>query len=339
MDEVYTPINTKSSAPSSSSNKTLRLPSEAFLATPSESGISSMGSLSPYGTPTPMTTSTPGSALSALQESYDMRCGDRIAIGGYGFIYTARCRDSGQTVVVKHVIKPPYEGRFTDTPKCDVEAELLHKCKNLGLNNIKSCSGGVTTIFDAYSDIDSLYMVCKYEGNDLQRIIESTYCGGEDSTSSPSTLDWYTIRDSVLGTLTALHHCGILHNDIRPENITYYTDQDFNNRSTTAKSTNPTVKLIDFGLSTTCHCPAHCKLLSHSHEYANATNGIRQSAIRQAWLNCTDDEFKLCSEIECTNAIEMIEDLSGIDNDEAEWVGDATEDVAAIFTPSVTHSL
>ncbi|KAF4676088.1 NUAK SNF1-like kinase 1 [Perkinsus chesapeaki] len=261
---------------------------------------------------TPRLTYVPGSALSALQESYDMRCGDRIAIGGYGFIYTARCRDSGQTVVVKHVIKPPYEGRFTDTPKCDVEAELLHKCKNLGLNNIKSCSGGVTTIFDTYSDIDSLYMVCKYEGNDLQRIIESTYCGGEDSTSSPSPLDWYTIRDSVLGTLTALHHCGILHNDIRPENITYYTDQDFNNRSTTAKPTNPTVKLIDFGLSTTCHCPAHCKLLSHSHEYANAPSDIQKNAIQQTWSSCTNSEFKRRCLIELMNASTQLSSLEAL---------------------------
>lgn len=312
--------DSSSESSTESSPHSLSLPPEAFAVT--FAADADMSSLSPSSALSSSTTtpamSTPGSALSSLQRDYDMRCGDRIAVGGFGTVYTARCRRSGETVVVKNVTKPPYEGRFSLTPKCDNEAQLLQKCRCLGLDDIKSCGGGVATVLDAYSDVDSFYMVCQHEGYDLQQIVAS----GNEIQREP--LNWSRIGQSLSTTLTVLHHCGILHNDIRPENVVCSCSP--------TSTTSPIVKLIDLGLASACSCAAHSELLSRASYYIDATDEVRGEAIRVAWEKCTNHEFQSRCEAELRAAREMLEGITEIFNTSE---GSAMN----VYTPTVIDNI
>lgn len=141
----------------------------------------------------------------------------RIGSGGMGDVFRARDSVLGRTVAIKMLpfelaVQPGFVERFR------AEAQAVAKISN----------AGVVQVHDWGQEGDSYYMVMEYvRGKNLRQILAS------HRRLSPKQAAQVT--GQVLGALDAAHEQGVVHRDVKPENVMV--------------STEGRVKVADFGIA------------------------------------------------------------------------------------------
>ncbi|MDB4931249.1 MAG: Serine/threonine protein kinase PrkC, regulator of stationary phase, partial [Myxococcaceae bacterium] len=142
--------------------------------------------------------------------------------GGMGAVFQAKHQVLGRVVAIK-VLKPDmatseqFAGRFLQEARS--AAELHHK--------------NIVEISDYGVDGDRPYMVMEYlKGESLDAYME------REGRLSPGRV--VAIMEPVLRALAMAHERGIIHRDIKPDNIFLQTDDD---------GGEPTPKVVDFGIA------------------------------------------------------------------------------------------
>jgi serine/threonine protein kinase len=150
---------------------------------------------------------------------------DLIGVGGMGRVYRAEQKALGRTVAVK-VIHPHLHGEEGAAARFITEARAASRLNHP--NVVSVIDFGRT----GASDGNLLYLVMEFlRGRDLSRVAYE-----EGPLSFPRIVD---ILKQTLGALDEAHHLGIIHRDVKPENIVLEPMRgggDF-------------VKVVDFGLA------------------------------------------------------------------------------------------
>jgi serine/threonine protein kinase len=148
--------------------------------------------------------------------------GGEIGRGAYGVVRVARELATGRKVAIK---------RISDVFKDQEHAK--HVVRELKLHRIlcKEAPGTVVALIEVLlprspSDFDHVYVVMEHMGCDLHIAIHTNTLTDEHCK--------YMLRQ-VLVSLERMHSCGVLHRDLKPQNI--LVDADC------------TVRLCDFGMS------------------------------------------------------------------------------------------
>lgn len=140
----------------------------------------------------------------------------KIASGGFGDTYKARHLLTGELVCVKHCsqVSPQHEEIFVRETKA--MWDLRHYSIPLVRNLIKLEDG-------------SLALVMSYiPGPTLDKIIE------KNGPLDAETVAW--IAERIINTLKYLHYSGVVHGDVKPQNVIVQPNRH-------------TIVLVDFGLS------------------------------------------------------------------------------------------
>ena len=147
------------------------------------------------------------------------RITDQIADGGFGTTYKAEHRETGCQVCIKHANNVSTH----DEELLINEARAVWDLRHWGI----PCMRDILRMPDG-----SVALVMSYvEGPTLAQILENPkYNSGLD----PEHVAWITER--LLNTLKYLHYSGIVHGDVKPQNIIIQPDDH-------------TAVLVDYGLS------------------------------------------------------------------------------------------
>lgn len=149
-----------------------------------------------------------------------------LARGGMGGVYLAAHHETGEQVALK-VLDPQFANHPDVVERLFAEQQLAACARHPGLVDIRAAriaSDGIP------------YLVMEYlDGETLGSAADNT------TLELPTIL---SIAAQVAAALTALHAAGIMHCDVKPENIFI-----------TGATTSPRVKLIDFGVSRFAHEP------------------------------------------------------------------------------------
>ena len=142
--------------------------------------------------------------------------------GGFGRVYLAETIGTGRQVAVK-VLKSADARDAAVT-----ESRFLRELKTIAQLHHPN----TITLFDYGTSAGQLYMVCEYvRGEDLSELLER-----QERLTEAETI--HVLRQ-VLGALGEAHAAGLLHRDIKPDNIrlTEYNGDPF------------VVKVLDFGIA------------------------------------------------------------------------------------------
>ncbi len=167
----------------------------------------------------------------------------RVAQGGFGVTYQAKHLEHGKLACIKHCseISPQAEEILKQ------ETKSIWDLAHYGIPNMK----------DLIKLADGSYALAMswVEGPTLQQAVETH--GKLDAES----VAW--ISERILNTLTYLHHHGVVHGDIKPQNIIVQEEQHL-------------AVLVDFGLATvkpssTTQSKGHTELFSPPEQIAGKT--------------------------------------------------------------------
>jgi eukaryotic-like serine/threonine-protein kinase len=157
-----------------------------------------------------------------------MRFGDYelvapLATGGMGGVYLANHSTSGERVALK-VLDPLFANH----------AEVVDRLYSERTISQRATHPGLVAIRDAARSTDGVpYLVMEYlDGRTLAKIV------------ADAPLDIVTIvglAAQIAGALAALHEAGVIHCDVKPENLFVLNERMW--------GTLPRVKVIDFGVS------------------------------------------------------------------------------------------
>eukprot|EP00928_Gymnodinium_smaydae_P026372 TRINITY_DN20741_c0_g1_i4.p1 TRINITY_DN20741_c0_g1~~TRINITY_DN20741_c0_g1_i4.p1 ORF type:complete len:544 (-),score=102.27 TRINITY_DN20741_c0_g1_i4:1606-3237(-) len=166
------------------------------------------------------------STSAQLNDVYDLEK-SVLGEGGFGSVRRATMRRSSGAPLVR-AVKTISKRRLTDESQARKEVAMLRR-----LDHPNVCQ-----VFESFEDDTMFHLVLEYiEGEDLFEFLRSHW-------ADRVPLMQETVVDIVHQSLQALCYChsqGVLHRDVKPENIMV-------ERQTNAKSV--FVRLIDFGLST-----------------------------------------------------------------------------------------
>ncbi|MEZ4250354.1 MAG: serine/threonine-protein kinase [Polyangiales bacterium] len=140
-----------------------------------------------------------------------------IGEGGHALVWRARHQRLGHAVAVKFLREPDdADRRARFLREAQVAAAIRHR--------------NVVEILDVGEEDDHVYMVMELlEGESL----------AEHLLRGPMTVaDTVRLTAAILGGLTAVHEAGIVHRDMKPENVLLVTDAD-----------GYYPKIVDFGIS------------------------------------------------------------------------------------------
>ncbi|GAA4216019.1 Stk1 family PASTA domain-containing Ser/Thr kinase [Actinocatenispora rupis] len=144
----------------------------------------------------------------------------RIARGGMATVYTAVDTRLERTVAIK-IIHPSYAGNATFRSRFDREAKTI-----AGLTH-----PNVVAVYDSGQHRNLPYLVMEYvPGRTLRDVL------GERGRLTPT--EAVAVAEPVLAALAAAHRAGLVHRDVKPENILI-----------DGPLTEPLVKVADFGLA------------------------------------------------------------------------------------------
>ncbi len=132
------------------------------------------------------------------QEQYTL--GNELGRGMFATVYEAVCSRTGRHVAVKVMDK-----RTTPKDLCERELRIL---EHVSENKVHS---RINTIFDVYETDDDLCIVLELMAGDLFEHMAASGRLSEPEAASVTRKLCYTLR--------ALHHAGILHRDIKLENL------------------------------------------------------------------------------------------------------------------------
>ena len=145
------------------------------------------------------------------------RLTEQIGIGGMAIVYRAVDLRTGHNVAVK-VLRPEYNEDSEFISRFQREAEAASKMTHHNIVNL----------LDVGMDGESRYLVMEYvQGKTLKTVIQ------ERGRLSPALAGQITIR--ILSALEHAHRNGIVHRDIKPQNILVHADGH--------------IKVADFGIA------------------------------------------------------------------------------------------
>eukprot|EP00559_Dactyliosolen_fragilissimus_P008991 CAMPEP_0184864116 /NCGR_PEP_ID=MMETSP0580-20130426/13857_1 /TAXON_ID=1118495 /ORGANISM="Dactyliosolen fragilissimus" /LENGTH=766 /DNA_ID=CAMNT_0027362771 /DNA_START=386 /DNA_END=2687 /DNA_ORIENTATION=- len=154
-----------------------------------------------------------------LKEKYNVDWATVLGEGAYGSVYPARLVATGEKVALKKISK-----RYTNTSSFRAETDaLLRIYSNGGHPNISG-------LRDMYEDFDHFYLVMDLVsgGEMFDHLIEY---------GAYSEADAARLVQEVASALAFLHGVGVVHADLKPENLLLCSKKRYNG----------TIKIIDFG--------------------------------------------------------------------------------------------
>ena len=142
---------------------------------------------------------------------------EQIGVGGMAIVYRAIDRNTGQSVAVK-VLKPEFNRDAEFVSRFQREAEAASKMTHHNIVNL----------LDVGMDGENRYLIMEYvKGQTLKEVIQ------QSGRIRPATAVQITIR--ILSALQHAHQNGIIHRDIKPQNILVHADGH--------------IKVADFGIA------------------------------------------------------------------------------------------
>ena len=142
---------------------------------------------------------------------------EQIGMGGMAIVYRAIDQRTGHSVAVK-VLKPEFNKDAEFVSRFQREAEAASKMTHHNIVNL----------LDVGMDGENRYLIMEYvQGKTLKEVIR------EKGRLSPSVAAQITIR--ILSALQHAHQNGIIHRDIKPQNILVHADGH--------------IKVADFGIA------------------------------------------------------------------------------------------
>ncbi|CAM9589011.1 unnamed protein product [Chrysoparadoxa australica] len=181
-------------------------------------------------------------AKTDLKETYDVADDVVLGQGSYASVYSGNHRASGEQVAVKAIQKSLL---FSDTEKSSVMSELE--------NQLRIVHPHVVRLYEIYETPVFLYMVLEHcPCGDLEQLM---YIRGR-----LKDIEAARVTKQVLMALEHLHNNGIVHCDIKPQNLLFAPDKEDDAPSSANSkgcavsevTTSPSsllCKLCDFGLS------------------------------------------------------------------------------------------
>ncbi|NOZ30099.1 MAG: protein kinase, partial [Chloroflexi bacterium] len=129
---------------------------------------------------------------------YELR--ERIGAGGFGVVYRAYQPSVGREVAVK-VIPPRYANHPDFIRRFEAEAQLVARLEHLH----------IVPLYDYWREPDGAYLVMRWlRGGNLRESLRR----GPWSLEAAARL-----LDQLAGALTVAHRQGVIHRDVKPENI------------------------------------------------------------------------------------------------------------------------
>jgi WD40 repeat protein len=171
----------------------------------------------------PVTRSLPAAEVSLTGRTLGRyRVGARIGAGGMGEVYAARDPTLQRTVALK-VLPAELVG----------DAERVRRLEREALTASRLNHPNILTIFEVVSDGSTPYLASEHvEGRSLRAELTDPETGGPRALPLPRALD---IAAQIAAALAAAHDAGIVHRDVKPENVMVRTDG--------------LVKVLDFGIA------------------------------------------------------------------------------------------
>lgn len=161
----------------------------------------------------------------SLEDAYDVHWNDELGIGAFGRVYVARSRRTGERVAVKRIPKS-----LASREDFQRETEALLRIQKWG-GHPHICA--LREHFEGRDDVDDdecYYLILDLVGGG--EMFEHLVNHGAYSEADAARL----VRE-VASALDYLHGIGVLHNDIKPENLML----------STAETRDGSIQLVDFG--------------------------------------------------------------------------------------------
>src|SRR5262249_37349601 len=137
-------------------------------------------------------------------KGYELR--EQVGAGGFGAVYRAYQASVGREVAVKgilpvHANQPDFVRRF------EVEAQLIAWLEH----------PHIVPLYDYWRDPDGAYLVMRWLRTNLRDSLGRTPWSGEAAAR---------LLEQVAGALTVAHREGVVHRDIKPDNILLDEDEN-----------------------------------------------------------------------------------------------------------------
>jgi eukaryotic-like serine/threonine-protein kinase len=147
----------------------------------------------------------------------------RLGAGGFGTVWRAHDEQLDRPVALKRIPLPSEEDRERATREALATARLAHPA--------------IVALYEASADEDAFYLVSELvEGDTFAQLIS------EDQLSDEDVLG---IGLALVGALEHAHARGVIHRDVKPQNVLVPSDAD---EQTPSRATGATAaKLADFG--------------------------------------------------------------------------------------------
>ena len=148
---------------------------------------------------------------------------ERLGAGGFGTVWRAHDEQLDRAVAVKRIPLPSEEDRERATREAHATARLAHPA--------------IVALYEASSDEDAFYLISELiDGSTLAELIS------EDQLADEEVLE---IGVALLSALEHAHARGVIHRDVKPQNV--LVPSDAAEHTPTRGATPPPAKLADFG--------------------------------------------------------------------------------------------
>ncbi len=148
---------------------------------------------------------------------------ERLGAGGFGTVWRAHDEQLDRAVAVKRIPLPSEEDRERATREAHATARLAHPA--------------IVALYEASSDEDAFYLISELiDGATLAELIS------EDQLADEEVLE---IGVALLSALEHAHARGVIHRDVKPQNV--LVPSDAAEHTPTRGATPPPAKLADFG--------------------------------------------------------------------------------------------
>lgn len=148
---------------------------------------------------------------------------ERLGAGGFGTVWRAHDEQLDRDVAVKRIPLPSEEDRERATREAHATARLAHPA--------------IVALYEASSDEDAFYLISELiDGATLAELIS------EDQLADEEVLE---IGVALLSALEHAHARGVIHRDVKPQNV--LVPSDAAEHTPTRGASPPPAKLADFG--------------------------------------------------------------------------------------------